>query len=114
MGNGFYYLYELQGKNMKLKACTRAVDINRDGGYKLKGDWRDLDRIFKNDTLTVRYHDVNNDGIDDIELTGYIEILYDEKTVQSFPVRKVLVFNKQKKTYVEDRTKRKGFDEDDD
>ncbi|HEX6426065.1 MAG TPA: hypothetical protein VF008_00215, partial [Niastella sp.] len=41
MGNGFYYLYELLGMKMVLKASTRAVDRNRDGGYKLKGDLRE-------------------------------------------------------------------------
>jgi hypothetical protein len=114
MGNGFYYLYELQGKKMVLKTSTRAVDRNRDGGYKLKGDWREYDRIFKNDTLTARYRDVNNDGIDDIELTGYIEVLYNEKKVKLFPAKKVLVFNKHKNIFNEDRTKRTGFEKDDD
>jgi hypothetical protein len=74
MGNGFYYLYELQGRKMILKASTRAVDRHRDGGYKIKGDWREYDRVFTSDTLTARYHDVNNDGIDDIELSGQIEV----------------------------------------
>jgi hypothetical protein len=114
MGNGFYYLYELQGRKMVLKASTRAVDRNRDGGYKIKGDWREYDRVFTNDTLTVRYRDVNNDGIEDIELSGQMEVLYNEKKVKSFPVRKVLVYNKRKTMFVEDEKWRKGFEKDDD
>ncbi|MFT3701763.1 MAG: hypothetical protein QM802_05310 [Agriterribacter sp.] len=113
MGNGFYYLYQLQGKKMILKACTRAVDRHQDGSYKINGDWREYDRIFTNDTLTVHYQDVNGDGYDDIKLTGYIEIRYDEKKVKSFSGQKVLVFNKQKNTFIEDRTQRRGFEKDD-
>lgn len=114
MGNGFYYLYELRGRKMILKASTRAVDRHRDGGYKIKGDWREYDRVFTSDTLTARYHDVNNDGIDDIELSGQIEVLYNEKKVKSFPARKVLVYNKRVTAFIEDSKRRKGFEKDDD
>jgi hypothetical protein len=38
----------------------------------------------------------------------------DEKKVRSFSAKKVLVFNKQKHTFFEDKTKREGFKKDDD
>lgn len=114
MGNGFYYLYELKGKQLLLRASTRAVDRNREGGYKMKNDWKEYDLTFKNDTLTPVYNDLNGDGISDIELTGVIQILYDEKIVQKLKAKKALIYRPSTQQFTEDKKQRVGFTKEDD
>jgi hypothetical protein len=114
-GNGYYYLYELKGKQARLITQTRAVDWNFDEGLEFNHKV-DCSIIYKGGKLTPIYRDVNNDGITDIILKGTIQIFEsDWKTkLKEYPAQKVLVYNITKKRFIEDLKQRKGFDKDDD
>jgi hypothetical protein len=115
IGNGFYYLYEIKGKQVNLLTKTRAVDWSFDGALEFNHKF-DYSIVYKGGKLTPIYRDVNNDGITDIILKGTIQIVEsDEKTkLKEYPAQKVLVFNKVKNKFVEDLKQRKGFKKDDD
>lgn len=114
-GNGYYYLYELRGKKAVEVAQTRAVDWGMDGSLDF-GTHSECSITFKNDSLTPIYKDVNKDGYTDIILKGTIQIVADDwKTIlKQYPAQKVFVYNKEKKRFIEDLKKRKGFGPDDD
>lgn len=114
-GNGYYYLYQLRGKQAQLIAQTRAVDWNFDEGFDFNKK-PNCSITYKNGQLTPTYKDVNNDGIADIVLKGTIQIFdRDWKTkLKEYPAQKVLVYNKSTNQFIEDLKKRKGFKKDDD
>lgn len=114
-GNGYYYLYELRGKRAVEVAQTRAVDWSMDGSVDFDHH-PDCSIIFKNDTLTPIYKDINNDGYTDIILKGTIQIVAaDWKTIlKQYPAQKVFIYNKREKRFTEDLKKRKGFLPEDD
>jgi hypothetical protein len=112
-GNGFFYLYELNGKTAKLLLMTRAVDESSDGAVEINHQY--YDRIFKNGHLKPTYKDFNQDGISDVKLTGTILICLDKEHIyKQYPAQKVFIYNKTKKKYVQDIKLRQWFEHDDD
>ena len=101
-GNGYYYLYELKGKQARLITQTRAVDWNFDMGLEFKHKF-DCSIIYKGGKLTPIYKDVNNDGVTDMILKGTIQIFEsDWKTkLKEYSAQKVLVYSMTKKKFIE-------------
>lgn len=114
-GNGFYYLYKLDGKKLTKIAETRAVDRCFDGNLTI-GHRYECSIVYKNDQLIPIYKDLNNDGYADVILKGTIQIFAeDDKTLlRQYPAQKVLLYNHSKGRFIEDLTQRKGFNRDDD
>ena len=110
-GNGFYYLYELQGQKLKLIASTIAVDYHDDGSLEIENH-KYCSRLFKDGKLKPTYLDINKDGIVDIKLTGEIEITGNNYSTKYF-AKKVLKYDKIKRKFVEDLKLREGFKKDD-
>ena len=111
MGNGFYYLYELRGKTIRLLASTRAVDNNDDGEIEIIH--KSYSRLFKGGQLKPTYIDINKDGHTDIKLTGTIQIVGD-KYLKEYFAQKILLYDKANKRFVEEVRQRKGFKPTDD
>lgn len=111
LGNGFYYLYELKGKQLTQLAATIAVDHNDDGAFEFNHQY--YSRFFKNGQLKPSYVDINKDGIDDIKLTGTIQI-EGNNYYKEYVAQKIFLFDKKKKIFIEDVKQRKGFKPDDD
>lgn len=68
MGNGDLYLYELDGRSLRLVLKTRAVDFHCD------------DAVFHGGKLSPEYRDLNGDGMPDVRLTGRIDHLQEMKS----------------------------------
>ena len=110
MGNGDYYLYELEGKSMRLLVSTRAVDFCYDSETEMPNTLQFYSRVFKGGQLKPRYIDINKDGVADIKLNGIIQIFDDSgKLVREYYAQKIFLYNKTKNKFIEDLKQRKGF-----
>jgi hypothetical protein len=100
MGNGNLYLYELRDKKLELLLTTRMVDFNADPFQ------------FQHGLLEVDYRDIDGDGITDLALQGVVEDRGDngDQVIASRPCRKVFLWNVARKQFVEDLSRRQGFD----
>jgi hypothetical protein len=109
MGNGFYYLYRLHGSKAQLMLSTRAVDRNMDECEHV-GNYRGCSLVFKNDSLTPSYKDLNHDGYADVRLTGVGQLYAeDEKTLlRQWRVQKVFLYDQKKRRFIENRRLRAG------
>jgi hypothetical protein len=114
MGNGFYYLYSLHGSHARLMLQTRAVDRNMDGAEQV-GDSVGCSQVYKNDSLTSSYTDLNHDGYADIHLTGVVlTYAQDDKTLlRQCPIQKVFLYNKKRHRFIEDPRRGLGLFEPD-
>jgi hypothetical protein len=105
---GEYNLYELRGHTLHLIANTFAIDGN--GGDDVVINGKHYDRSFE---LKAKYSDLNNDEISDIVLSGAMKLepVYDSDSTfqKTIPARKVLLYKRNHKTFVEDKKYRKGF-----
>ncbi|MCG8615408.1 MAG: hypothetical protein MI802_04280 [Desulfobacterales bacterium] len=111
-GNGCYALYESNHNGgLFCILAVRGVDSG-DSGY----------RQFQGNRLQVEYTDVNNDGWDDIKLTGVIEYLSEgeENISKSVPCQRVFVWKQDEDAtvsfspngqYREDLSLRLGYEE---
>ena len=110
MGNGFYYLYSLHGSHARLMLQTRAVDRNMDGAEQV-GDSMGCSQVYKNDSLTPSYTDINHDGYADIRLTGTVlTFAQDDKTLlRQWRAQKVFLYSKKQQRFIEDVSRRRGF-----
>jgi hypothetical protein len=105
MGNGNYYLYQLDpaARSLRLLLKTRAFDSHVGDG-----------EAFKNRRLHPRYEDVSDDGRVDVVLEGTIEE-YEEDDfdrdhlIRSRPCRKVFVWDAREQRFSEDVARRVGF-----
>ena len=102
MGNGSYYLYELNGRELRLLLATRGVDQHADLN------------LIQGNHLEVDYRDLNADGHVDIEFTGTVEEYSDdvqlERPPRTYPCRKVYVWNPRLNRFTQDKSQRRGFD----
>jgi hypothetical protein len=110
MGNGFYYLYRLHDRHARLLLQARAVDRNMDGAEQV-GDSMGCSQVYKNNSLTPSYTDINKDGYADIRLTGAMQTYaQDDKTLlRQWPVQRVFFYNKKQHRFIEDPRLRLGF-----
>lgn len=83
MGNGSIHLYSLNQNTRQIRPIFEACAVdnyhdhiwNPDGYPELGGDWKgDCSVYYKNGRLQSQYKDVNNDGVDDVILTGTQQI----------------------------------------
>lgn len=111
LGNGFYYLYELNGKNLKQLVVTIAVDKNEDLALEINN--KNCSRLIKNKHLKPYYQDINKDGFVDLILKGKIQIVGDNYLKEYF-AQKVFIYDSSKKKFIENFKLRKGFELEDD
>ena len=100
MGNGYLYLYSFQETRLTLLLQTRAVDLNPDPLQ------------FHEGILSTTYRDLNGDGFPDVGLTGTIED-WGEKGASlrgSHPCRRAFLWNRTKGQFIEDASRREGFE----
>jgi len=102
MGNGDYYLYALEGGNLRCVLKTRAVDWHKD------------ENLIRDGKLSVTYRDLNGDGVDDVEFTGIVEEYpdgdFDAKPLRTYPCRKVFFWKAGLQCFEEDHSQREGFE----
>jgi hypothetical protein len=102
MGNGDCYLYALEAENLRLVLKTRAVDNHQD------------QNLIRGPHLTVDYRDLNGDGYADVEFTGIVEEYSEDARIETplrwTPCRKVFLWDPKADRFVEDKSKRRGFE----
>lgn len=133
MGNGSFYLFEVNKYTLALLVKTRAVDSLMDGATHplVCGDraFSASSSLFRDQKLAVEYADVNNDGIDDFTLSGVIDIYCNgefkgdgmnrkiddsDYLYKSVPAKKVFLFDakeREERGFKEDIAQKVGFDE---
>ena len=99
VGNGALYLYKLNTDILSLIFQTVAVDKDYDTRWHpehyQKYGFGACGEVYTDGKLSATYHDINNDGISDIELIGRQNIICDQEypnydnqvTVSEVPVR---------------------------
>jgi hypothetical protein len=105
MGNGNYYLFQLRGRELRLTLKTFAVDTH----------WPD-NNLIQGEHLRPQYLDLNGDGYDDVALTGVVQKFGRDPDAdpappyQAIPCQKIFHWNPQRERFVEDKSRRFGFE----
>ena len=110
-GNGFHYLYELNGRNLIQLVSTIAIDDHDDGAIEI--NHQICSRFIKDGGLKPIYKDLNNDGFTDIKLKGTILINCDDFK-KEHPAQKIFIYDKTKNEFIESLKLRTGFKRHDD
>lgn len=103
MGHGNYYLYCWEGNRLRILMKTFAVDYHHDA------------TLIRGGRLDVSYADENGDEQLDVTFRGVVDE-YDDGTmsqeapIASHPCRKVFLWNSGAGRFVEDRSRRIGFE----
>lgn len=111
-GHGTIYLYEVEDDRLALLFSTFAVDFNPDISWAPdnhgKYGYSNCGEAFTGGKLAADYNDINNDGYQEIILSGRQDIIceediivnypdhIDEFKVASLPVEEVYLWNKRK------------------
>jgi hypothetical protein len=103
MGNGDFYLYLWQGRNLRPVLRTRAVDRH----------YPDV-TVLRDGRLQAAYRDLDGDGIPEVILSGFIDELppedHEGRPLRSTPCRKVFAWGSQDARFSEDSRRRLGFE----
>jgi|GEM_PF-2629879 len=130
-GTGFFHLYQIKGDNLRLVLETRAVDYKNESHAYLEnfmkyGHWN-CDARFISGLLDSFYEDFNNDGVDDVKLSGREEMVCDvfrddyqigddftteEEQMAEYGVEKIFLFDASKNTYQLDKVQPSGWHDD--
>lgn len=132
MGNGEIYIYKIEGNSLKELFSADAVDCHHENLARIltpKGElaiinWDDpsknpegqvvqVSNSFKDSILSAQYLDLNHDSYEDLILEGFIQSTIENEnskiiSQKNVPIKRNFLWDPQKQTFVEDKTKRVG------
>lgn len=114
-GHGYLHIYEIKNDSLNLLFETVAVDSNPDTrwapeNYKKYG-YGTCGEIFSGGKLTSEYKDINNDGDEDLILSGTKEIICEKEyenvrqvyeiKADSIQIEKIFLWNSDRRTWID-------------